>query len=85
MFIAAGVVLLAGCTLQPGQWVWSHPDADYVDRFKSRDIEKCERYAEIHHIEGPFPASGNPRGPGGWGDFDFEYCMREKGWRLELR
>ncbi len=84
-FMIAGTALLAGCALPSGSWTWAHPDIGYAARNKARDIEKCEKYAEAHQIEGPFSAAGSAHAYGGWGDFDFEFCMQERGWRLELR
>ncbi len=81
--IAAGIGLLlclSACTPQPGLWVWRHPDPGYARENKGRDIAACEQYALVHRMDGPF-SFDHARDYGGWGDFSFEFCMEERGWR----
>ncbi len=78
------VFLLAGCSVQPGRWTWVRADDADMVRYRARDIEECEEKALHDTVNGTFPAV-SARTYGEWGSFDFEQCMRERGWRLEFR
>lgn len=73
---------LSGCAHGLTSWVWDHPDPDYALCCKDQDIFRCEGYAKEVAMGGPLHENSNARDFGGWGNFDFEFCMNEKGWRL---
>lgn len=72
----------SACTPHAGLWVWRHPDADYARQMRARDVAECEQYALDVWMDGPFDTA-TARDYGGWGSFDFDFCMQERGWHLE--
>jgi hypothetical protein len=75
------LLLLAACAPY-GRWEWRRPDGS-VDRPQlDRTIDLCEDYAARVSDEGPFRAIPNARPYGGWGDFDFKFCMNQHDWFL---
>lgn len=83
LFLSSLLFLIA-CTIQPGLWTWRHADATYAERHLARDIYECEEYAQQAAANGPRYRVVNARDYGGWGNFDFEFCMQERNWRLEF-
>lgn len=83
-FLAATILWLTACTLQPGLWEWQHPDAGYAERYRERDIDECEEYALDADMDGKRHPLRQARDYGGWGDFPFEFCMQQRGWQLEF-
>lgn len=86
--IRAGLLLsllaLFGCLGQARQWRWEHPESGYAERHRQEDIAACEQEAIDLRTNGPFRPE-NARPYGGWGDFDFEFCMEQRGWELVYR
>jgi len=78
------LLLVAGCAWQPGHWRWLHPDAHYAAQYRWRDISECEDYALRVAPNGPPFAVTQARDYGGWGNWDFEFCMEGLGWSLEF-
>ncbi len=77
-------LLLSGCLSQSRQWLWVHPDLDYVTQNRESDIALCEQEAVDLSIDGNFPEE-SIRPYGDWGDFIFELCMEDKGWQLSYQ
>ncbi len=80
--VVLAAVILGGCGHALTAWVWDHPDPEYAQLYRDRDIFECEWYARDVAMDGPLHEFSNAREFGGWGNFDFEFCMNEKGWRL---
>ena len=78
------LLFLTGCDLQPGRWTWRHDDATYAERNRARDIDECEDYAVVVKQDGKIREFRNAREYGGWGSFEFEFCMNQRGWRMEF-
>lgn len=78
------LLFLTGCDLQPGRWTWRHDDATYAERNRARDIDECEDYAVVAKQDGKIHELRNAREYGGWGSFEFEVCMNQRGWRMEF-
>jgi len=78
------LLLLGGCATPTQHWVWQHTNGAGQDQL-SAAIDTCEEVAQIEKADDGFDLfdlSARPRG--GWGDFDFEQCMRKRGWKLVL-
>lgn len=82
--LAVTVLLLSACTPRPGLWEWRHPDPSYAEKYRARDIAECEEHAREAEMDGRNHLLKPARPYGGWGDFPFEWCMQERGWRLEF-
>lgn len=78
------LLFLTACTIQPGLWTWQHRDARYAERHRAQDIFECEEYAQQTAVNGPPYEVVSAREYGGWGNLDFEFCMRERGWELKF-
>ncbi len=74
--------LLSVCIGQPEQWSWQHADSHYSRKNSERDIYGCGEAAKEQAMDGALHELSNARGYGGWGNFDFEFCMEERGWKL---
>ncbi|ORJ62065.1 hypothetical protein [Geothermobacter hydrogeniphilus] len=76
-------IILAACAGPRGSWEWQRaPDASEV-RNVDTDIWECEIFADENDDDVVWrPANGRPYGE--WGNFNFEWCMQERGWRLEF-
>jgi hypothetical protein len=81
--ISCGLIVSSGCVHPTSTWEWRHPDQQYAQKYKARDIEQCEQYAGIENMDGPGEFH-TARDYGGWGDFPFEFCMQQRGWDMEL-
>jgi len=77
------LLLLGACTIPPGQWEWRHDDPQYAESHRAEDIYECEKHAIEEASDGPRFRISNARPYGGWGNFDFEFCMQQRGWHLE--
>lgn len=78
------ILLFTACTPRPGLWTWHHPDPAYAEKYRARDVEECEEYALDAEMDGRRHLLRPARDYGGWGDFSFEFCMEERGWKLEF-
>ncbi|PNU21663.1 hypothetical protein C2E25_00070 [Geothermobacter hydrogeniphilus] len=75
-------LLLAGCALQSGSWEW-RPVDNRTGQKVDQDIWECEIFADENDDAVVWrPANGRPYGE--WGNFNFEWCMQERGWRQEF-
>jgi len=81
--ILPGVVAgLLGCSAATGSWVWQPTTEQALARGKAQTIEACEIKAAEERDDHCFRELLNARPYGGWGDFGFEFCMAQNGWKL---
>jgi len=85
-WILGATLLLAACSGTPrGGWEWRHPDPEYAEKNRIRDVFECDEYAETNKMGDIFDHIYAHGDYGGWGVFPFEFCMRERGWYQEYR
>jgi hypothetical protein len=77
------LVLLVSCASHYGRWVWRHPDGSYNSKQLWDDIYQCEEYRKTVEDKGPSNLFSDARDYGGWGDFQFEFCMNQRNWFLK--
>lgn len=82
--LSVAIFFLVACSTQPGLWQWQHRDTGYAEKYRARDIYQCERYSLENGMDDDLHELKMTREYGGWGDFDFEFCMQERGWHLEF-
>ncbi len=77
------IVLLVGCTFQPGTWEWRPTERHTGEQSLAEDIWDCEIFYESQ-LDDILEANAFIRPFGAWGDFDFEWCMEQRGWRQQF-
>jgi hypothetical protein len=80
--LAACALALAACATAGEEYVWRHPDGSDDPEALREDVAACEAQALVDDDERHVRSSLSARPWGGWGDPVFEFCMRERGWRL---
>jgi len=71
-----------GCTAAPGSWEWKPTTEQALAVGKDKTIRECEMKAAEERDDKCFRELLNARPYGGWGDFGFEFCMAQNGWKL---
>lgn len=71
-----------GCTAATGSWEWQPSTEQALVVGKDKTIWECEMQAAEERDDNRFRELLNARPYGGWGDFGFEFCMAQNGWRL---
>lgn len=82
IFLALFVLLLSGCLSKTTSWTWVHPDAEYAELNREKDIDDCEEVALEQGIGRPMRLQ-TARSHGDWGDSNFEFCMGQRDWKLQ--
>jgi len=73
-----------GCTAATGSWEWQPTTDQALAVGKDKTIRECEMKAAEERDDNRFRELLNARPYGGWGDFDFEFCMAQNGWELNF-
>jgi len=71
-----------GCAGATGSWEWQPTTEQALAAGKANTIWECEMKAAEEQDDKCFRELVNARPYGGWGDFGFEFCMEQRGWKL---
>lgn len=82
IFLTLFALLMAGCLGNSSQWNWKHPDTEYAELNRQVDIDDCEKESlEMGSLTPLRHQTARPHG--GWGETNFEFCMEQRGWKLQ--
>jgi hypothetical protein len=81
--IAAALALLslAACA-SSGRWAWRQPDGSEDPERLQQDVHACEAYVKTVEDNRWTRSTRGARPYGGWGNFDFDFCMHQRNWAL---
>jgi hypothetical protein len=74
------VATAAGCAT--GRWEWQRPDGPGEPEELRVDVAECEERARQTEDRRRYRSVEGARPYGGWGNFDFEFCMNQRDWQL---